>query len=89
MEAVRDRWPDDRMDDLVVRVENGFAQADARFAELRAEQIDIRKELSEKATRQELSKLESEMNQRFDRVQNMLLTGFLTLLVLTLVPQIT
>ncbi len=95
MEAVRERWTDDRMDDLVVRVDNGFAQVDARFAQVdarfaqvHADQIDLRKELAEKSSRQELAELRSEMNQRFDRLQNMLLTGFLTLVVTLIATQI-
>jgi hypothetical protein len=88
MEVVRERWTDDRMDDLVVRVDNGFAQADARFAELRAEQIELRKELADKSSCQEVAELRSDMNHRFDRLQNMMLTGFATLLILTIVAQI-
>lgn len=130
MEAVRERWTDDRMDDLVVRVDNGFAQVDQRFAqidqrfaqvdqrfaqvdqrfdqidqrfaqvdqrfaevhddlvELRSDQKEIRKELGEKSSRQELSELRAEMTHRFDRLQNMLLTGFFTLVATLVVTQV-
>ncbi len=47
MEAVRESWSDERLDDLNRRVENGFNRVDADLRELR-----------------------SEMNSRFDAMQN-------------------
>jgi flagellar biosynthesis/type III secretory pathway protein FliH len=35
-EAMRKSWTDERLDDLSVRVETGFAQVDTRFAEVDA-----------------------------------------------------
>jgi hypothetical protein len=37
MEAMRDKWSDERMDDLNRRVENGFNRVDADLREIRAE----------------------------------------------------
>ncbi len=44
MEAVRDRWTDERLDDLNGRVSEGFQRIDARFAQIDARfaQIDAR-----------------------------------------------
>lgn len=96
MEAVRERWTDDRMDDLVHRVDRGFTQVDRQFDQIhidmtamRTEQIHLRQALNEKSSRQELAELRSEMNQRFDKLQNMLLTGFLTLVISLILTQIT
>jgi hypothetical protein len=69
MEAVRERWTDDRMDKRFERVAKNLAG-------LQTGQIELRKELSEKASRQEVTELRTELSQRFDRLQNMLLTGF-------------
>jgi hypothetical protein len=37
MEAMRQSWSDDRLDDLNRRVDDGFNRVDRQFAELRAE----------------------------------------------------
>jgi tetrahydromethanopterin S-methyltransferase subunit G len=37
MEAARTTWPDERLDDLNQRVDNGFARVDADLRELRGE----------------------------------------------------
>jgi hypothetical protein len=37
MEAMRDKWSDERMDDLNRRVENGFNRVDADLREIRVE----------------------------------------------------
>jgi hypothetical protein len=58
VEAMRQTWTDDRMDDLVRRVDTGFAQVDTRFAQ---ESRVIAREL-----REEISGLRAEMMQRFD-----------------------
>lgn len=44
MEAVRDKWTDERLDDLNKKVDDGFARVDARFAQIdqRFAQIDQR-----------------------------------------------
>ncbi len=45
MEAMRDKWSDERMDDLNRRVENGFNRVDADLREIRAEIGGLRSEL--------------------------------------------
>ena len=37
MEAVRDKWTDERLDDLKATVDDGFAEMRAEFGELRGE----------------------------------------------------
>jgi hypothetical protein len=37
MEAVREKWTDERLDDLNRKVDDGFAEMRAEFRELRAE----------------------------------------------------
>jgi chromosome segregation ATPase len=83
MEAMRDTWTDDRMDDLVKRLDAGFAQTHEDIAELRADNKELRQEMGalesrhqtemgRLASRQELHaeihSLRSEMLQRFDKV---------------------
>lgn len=43
MEAVREKWTDERLDDLSRRVESGFTEA---RAELRAEMAGLRAEMN-------------------------------------------
>ena len=37
METMRERWTDERLDDLNKKVDDGFARMDATFGELRSE----------------------------------------------------
>ncbi len=75
----RETWTDDRMDDLVRRVDVGFDQVDRRFeqvdrrfdqvhADIRALQADVKL-----ATREELkaevAELRGEMVERFERAE--------------------
>jgi hypothetical protein len=41
MEAMRKSWTDERLDDLSVRVETGFAQVDLRFAKVDARFAEV------------------------------------------------
>jgi hypothetical protein len=72
MEAMRDRWTDDRMDDLVQRVDAGFAQVHEDIAGLRVDNRELRRDMGGLASRQELhtevQSLRSEMCERFDQV---------------------
>ena len=45
MEAMRQTWTDDRMDDLVGRVDTGFARAHDDNKELRREMVGLGNEL--------------------------------------------
>jgi hypothetical protein len=55
--TMRDRWTDERLDDLKGSVDNGFGRVDERFAEVdrRFAQVDER-----------FDRLEAKMDRRFD-----------------------
>jgi hypothetical protein len=57
MEAMREAWTDDRLDDLANRMDRGFDRVDADVRELRAE------------TKSEFALLRSEMCERFDKAE--------------------
>jgi len=57
----REKWTDERLDDLNKKVDDGFARLDADIRELR----------------RDLNVLTSEMNARFDAVNRNMLAGFL------------
>lgn len=46
MEAMRQTWTDDRMDDLVHRVDTGFAQVDQRFVQVHQDNQELRREMA-------------------------------------------
>ena len=83
MEAVRERWTDDRMDDLVARVDNGFTQVDQRFEQIHQDIRELRQENKQFATemRIEIASLQSATNRRFDRLIYTLLAAMLSGLV--------
>jgi hypothetical protein len=56
MEAMREAWTDDRLDDLANRMDRGFDGVDKDVRELRAE------------TKSEFALLRGEMCERFDKV---------------------
>jgi hypothetical protein len=56
MEAMREAWTDDRLDDLANRMDRGFDRVDKDVRELRAE------------TKSEFALLRGEMCERFDKV---------------------
>jgi len=83
MEAMRESWTDDRMDDLARRVDAGFAQVHEDVAALRVDNTELRQtmhtldgerraEMGLLASRRELhtevSSLRAEMRERFDKV---------------------
>jgi hypothetical protein len=45
MEAMRQSWTDDRMDDLVQRVDKGFSQVHGDIASLRGDNRELRREM--------------------------------------------
>lgn len=93
MEAVRESWTDERMDDLSHRVDEGFRQVDQRFdhveGDIRALRIEMRTEFAAargemtdefaavrgemkdefSAMRTEHQALRSEITERFDHTQ--------------------
>jgi predicted nuclease with TOPRIM domain len=73
MEAMRDAWTDDRMDDLVARMDRGFTQADARMdrfenrIQASFDKIDKRFEKMEARFEKVDARFEK-MDERFERV---------------------
>ena len=67
MNAVREAWTDERLDDLNDRVDHGFARVDLRFEQIdqRLEQLDQRLGLVET----DLRELRATIEGRFDRLQ--------------------
>jgi hypothetical protein len=64
MEAMREHWTDDRMDDLARRVDNGFNRVDKDLRDLRGEIAAMRSETN--------SRFEG-LEARFDALQRLLL----------------
>ncbi len=69
MEAMRQSWSDDRLDDLVVRVDRGFREVDTRFEHVdkRFEQVDKRFEQIDKRFEQ-VDKRFEQVDERFKQV---------------------
>jgi hypothetical protein len=67
MAAVRDRWTDERLDDLNHRVDDGFRRIDERFSQVdqRFAQVDQRF---------------VQMDARFDSLQKLMVQGFIAML---------
>lgn len=63
MEAMRESWTDERLDDLSHRSDDGFKRVEA----------DLRAKRSE--TKTEFALLRAEMNTRFDSMQRMIIQG--------------
>jgi len=63
MAVMRDKWTDERLDDLNKKVDDGFARVDARFAQIdqRFAQIDQRF---------------TQVDARFDSMKRMMWQGF-------------
>jgi hypothetical protein len=61
----REKWTDERLDDLNRKVDEGFARLDADIRELR----------------RDLNALTTEMNARFDAVNRNMLAGFLMVIL--------
>ena len=70
MEAVRDKWTDERLDDLNKKVDDGFSRVDQRFA-----QIDQRSPRSTSAFAQ-VDQRFAQVDARFDGLQRMMWQGF-------------
>jgi len=79
MEAMRQSWSDDRLDDLNKRVDSGFTRVDARFAQME-ERMDARfarfeakfdSKIDTAATelRQQMQADTHQLNSRFDAMQ--------------------
>jgi hypothetical protein len=68
MEAMRQSWSDDRLDDLNHRVDAGFARVDDQFARLDAK-IDSKIDAAAAELRHEMQMGFHQVNARFDAMQ--------------------
>lgn len=90
MEAMREAWTDERLDDLSERMDRDFARVDARFdrfeseVERRFDKVDSRFEKLEDKIDSRFSRLEG----RFDSLQRMTLAGNVTLIAGLLATQL-
>jgi hypothetical protein len=64
MEAVREKWTDERLDDMNGRMGEGFDRLDKDIREVRGEVNGLRGEVNE---------LRAEMNARFEAMQRLIL----------------
>jgi chromosome segregation ATPase len=71
MEAMRQSWSDDRLDDLNKRVDDGFARVDAQFARVDAQfaRLDAKIDATAAELRQEMKMGFDQINARFDAMQ--------------------
>lgn len=82
MEAMRQSWSDDRLDDLSKRVDEGFIRVDGQFArvedridrldeklEARFDHLDAKIDTSSHELRMEMKAGFDDVNARFDRMQ--------------------
>lgn len=90
---MRQSWTDDRLDDLAGRMDAGFNRVDANFdkvdasfekVEARFEKVDagfkdVRHEIAEQG--QELRGEIQALGERFDRFQNTIFAGFVSIFV--------
>ena len=85
MEAMRESWTDERLDDLSHRSDDGFKRVEA---DLRAQRSDAKSEFAtlrsetkaeftslRSETKTEFALLRAEMNARFDSMQRMIIQG--------------
>jgi archaellum component FlaC len=84
MEAMRQTWNDDRLDDLVVRVDRGFRDVDKRFEHVdrRFEQVDKRFEQVDKrfeGVQKEFIAVRREIKEGFDGLQRLMIYVVLTI----------
>ncbi len=71
MEAMRQSWTDDRLDDGFARVHSEFARVHSEFARVHSDLRDIRGEVD--LVRREMNSFRAETNARFDDLQRTLM----------------
>jgi tetrahydromethanopterin S-methyltransferase subunit G len=87
MEAMREAWTDERLDDLADRMDQGFARVDARIdrfedrVDKRFEQIDRRFEKFEGEVGARFEKFEMQMTSRFDWLMRLMLAGYVAAVI--------
>jgi chromosome segregation ATPase len=77
MEAMRQSWSDDRLDDLNKRVDDGFARVDAQFARVDTQfaRLDAKIDATTAELRQEMKMGFDQINARFDAMQQTMIRG--------------
>ena len=80
MDAVREAWTDERLDDLTEGMDRGFDRVDKDLRELRTEVSMVRRELGAEiaASRVEMDGRFSRLEARFDSMQRMTLGAYVT-----------
>ncbi|HEX6601554.1 MAG TPA: hypothetical protein VF030_02840 [Solirubrobacterales bacterium] len=96
MEAVRDKWTDERLDDMKGHMGEGFDRLDKDLREVRSEIAGVKSEVAgirtEMATRGEVKELRAAMDDRFEAMHRSIIQvsgglfgtmalGFLSLLL--------
>jgi hypothetical protein len=71
MNAVREAWTDERLDDLNARVDRGFDRISTDVRDLRAEMDDRFERVDRR-----FENLQAEINTRFDAMQRTMVLGF-------------
>lgn len=75
MEAMREAWTDERLDDLSNRMDRDFARVDDRF-----DKVDARFDRLE----DRIERFEARMTTRFDWMMRLMLAGYATALLAVL-----
>jgi hypothetical protein len=73
MEAMREAWTDERLDDLTRRMDQGFDRVDRDLRELRTDVVAVRNEL-----KTEMDLRFGRLEARFDSMQRMTLGAYVT-----------
>jgi hypothetical protein len=76
MEAMREAWTDERLDDLTERMDRGFDRVDREIRELR-EDVDARFDKFEAR----FERLEAQLTTRFEWLWRLMLGSFVTLML--------
>jgi hypothetical protein len=67
MQAVRDKWTDERLDDMNGRMSEGFGRVDADLREIRSDMRGLRSDMNS-----EFVAVRNEMSDRFDSTQRLI-----------------
>lgn len=77
MQAMREAWTDDRLDDLNAKMDRGFAHVDARF-----NQVDARFDAMQAHTDKRLDGMQNHLDRRFESIDDRL-DGLQRILIVT------
>lgn len=68
MESVREKWTDERLDDMSARVSEGFGRLDSDLRDLRSDLNGLRSDM-----RSEFGAVRAEMSSRFEATQRLII----------------